>query len=157
MSSPNDALRQRAAELFTNEEYGAMMSLLDIHVLEKAQDAELYAWRARSHTKLKENETGFAYANKAVELDPENAHAYLARGNAWFNKGQFHKAIEDYSRSVEISPGQSGAFCNRGNSWLRLGNWDKAISDFDHAVELDPSNLLAYRLRSLAWSESGIG
>ena len=37
--------------------------------------------------------------NKAIELEPEDAKAYLNRGYAYFQKGDYDQAIADYKQS----------------------------------------------------------
>jgi tetratricopeptide (TPR) repeat protein len=80
----------------------------------------------------------------AIELDPDLANAYLARGQAYYFKDKSLMAVADYSKAIELDPGYTAAYYSRG--WAQLVNraWDAAISDFSRAVELDPSLVRAY-------------
>ena len=45
------------------------------------------------------------YLNKAISLDSNYAIAYINRGNAWANKGNYDRAISDYNKFIELNPG----------------------------------------------------
>jgi tetratricopeptide (TPR) repeat protein len=49
-----------------------------------------------------------------AKINPGYAEAYVARGNAYFNKGQYDLAIADATKALEISPGNAQAHYNRG-------------------------------------------
>jgi tetratricopeptide (TPR) repeat protein len=87
----------------------------------------------------------------AIELDPNLANAYLARGQAYYFKDKGLMAAEDCSKAIELDPEYTAAYYGRG--WAHLTNraWDAAISDFSRAVELDPSLVGAYNGRGWAY------
>jgi len=87
----------------------------------------------------------------AIELDPNLANAYLARGQAYYFKGKGLMAAADYSKAIELEPEYTAAYYSRG--WAQLVNraWDGAISDFSKAVELEPSLVRAYNGRGWAY------
>jgi tetratricopeptide (TPR) repeat protein len=74
-------------------------------------------------------ERAFAYYDLAVQLDPENAEAYYARGNA-------------YRRAYNKTDQHCGTLSE---------NYDKAISDFGRAIELDPDLAEAHMARGLVY------
>ena len=41
---------------------------------------------------------------RAIELDPNDAHAYGNRGNFYRDLGQHQRAIEDYDKAIELDP-----------------------------------------------------
>ena len=43
--------------------------------------------------------------------------AYYNQGLAYFNKGQYDKAISDTSKAIEINPRDADAYNNRGNAY----------------------------------------
>ncbi|EKX31053.1 hypothetical protein GUITHDRAFT_46611, partial [Guillardia theta CCMP2712] len=45
----------------------------------------------------------------ALELDSENADAYVALGAAYANTSKSHEAIEAFSKALEIQPDHSNA------------------------------------------------
>jgi len=69
-----------------------------------------------------------AYFNKAIEINPKYAVAYLNRGSAYDGKGQYDKAISDFNKAIEINPRFAVAYFNRGFVYDRKGQLDKAIA-----------------------------
>lgn len=64
--------------------------------------------------------------------------AYLNRGVIYYEKGEFEKSIEDYSKVIEIDPRHAKAYSNRGSAHEGLGNFELAIKNFTKAIELSP-------------------
>ena len=76
--------------------------------------------------------------NRAIELNPNDAHAYGNRGNFYSELGQYERAIEDYDKAIELDIFDPTTYYNRGNSYSDLGQYQRAIEDYDKAIELDP-------------------
>ena len=51
-------------------------------------------------------------------------------GLIYDKRGQYNKAIENYTKAIEISPDYSDAYSNRGISYGNLALWEKAIENF---------------------------
>jgi tetratricopeptide (TPR) repeat protein len=81
--------------------------------------------------------------------------AYYNRGNVWYYKGDYDKAIADYTKAIEINPQYASAYENRGLAWADKGDYDKAIADYTKAIEIDPKYAKAYYKRGLAWEKKG--
>ena len=87
---------------------------------------------------------------------------YINRGNAYFMKADYSKAIADYTEAIELgaadysddlgpkNPGKSLAYSNRGNAYLTKGEVAKAVSDCEKAISLDPNNSNAFACREAA-------
>jgi len=69
---------------------------------------------------------------------------YVWRGNTWYNKMDYNKAITDYNRVLDINPEYELAFYNRGIAWVAKGEYVDAIADFDKVIEFNPSSTIAY-------------
>ncbi len=50
-----------------------------------------------------------------------NAETYYNRGNAYGKKGQYDKAISDYTKAIEINPSYAKAYYNRGVAYIKEG------------------------------------
>ena len=62
--------------------------------------------------------------------------AYFSRGLGYGAKGQYDKAISDYTKAIEINPRYAEAYSNRGVAYDAKGNMKKACSDWKRACEL---------------------
>lgn len=91
--------------------------------------------------------------NNAINNERFNV-AYFALGNravAYFNAGQYEKAVIDYNRYIKIKNDESSTYCNRGMAYYFLHKYEEAITDFDSAIRLDAQNSRAYHFRSLTY------
>jgi tetratricopeptide (TPR) repeat protein len=101
---------------------------------------------------------------EAPELGGEDALFYYRRGNVWFEKGEYNKAIIDYDQVLsgyedvpcvdpEFAPAcQALIFFHRGKAWLEEKQYDQAIKDFGEVMRLDPDYSPALLERAQAWS-----
>jgi tetratricopeptide (TPR) repeat protein len=86
----------------------------------------------------------FQDLNKAIELNPNLAKAYYARGllrEREFNKPE--KALEDYDQALKLDPLLVNAYYVRGTLKLSADQ-SSAATDFQTAVKIDPLNPWGY-------------
>jgi tetratricopeptide (TPR) repeat protein len=81
------------------------------------------------------------------------AAAYANRGNAYLNRGNYDRAIEDYNEEIRLSPKYEPGFNARGLAYLRKGRLDRAIEDFNAALSLNPKYAIALVNRAFAYQE----
>ena len=83
----------------------------------------------------------------------------MARGDAYNEKGNYDRAIADYSQSIQLRPGDADAYHKRGDAYNKKGDYDRAIADYDQSLQLNPydkavedarANAIAKRNASLA-------
>ena len=65
--------------------------------------------------------------DKALELDPKFALAYMNRGNAKIELKQYTEAIADYDKAIELEPNFAPAYTNRGNAKYNSNNIAKLL------------------------------
>jgi tetratricopeptide (TPR) repeat protein len=92
----------------------------------------------------------FTRAIKSEQLSLRDLEAsYYNRGYAWDEKGEYDKAIADYTMAIELNPKFTEAYYNRGNAWEFKGQLDKAIADYTYAINLNPKHFNAYYKRGI--------
>jgi predicted TPR repeat methyltransferase len=75
---------------------------------------------------------------QAADNSPDDADAWTALGNAYFDTGRHAEAVDAYTRSIQIDAGDPNVWTDRGVMYRRLGNPEKAIEDFNTAAAIDP-------------------
>jgi tetratricopeptide (TPR) repeat protein len=89
----------------------------------------------------------FTGANLAV--------AFTNRGLAYKRKGQWDRAIADYSEAIRLKSDVAQVFNNRGNAHYHKGQLDRAIEDYDEAIRLQPDLAEAFGNRGNVYRKKG--
>ena len=55
---------------------------------------------------------------------PMNGPNYLTEGNIYYNKHDYNKAIDSYSKAINANPPQVDAYLNRGNIYFERKDYD---------------------------------
>ena len=87
--------------------------------------------------------------------DQDLAVVYSNRGEAYNNKSQHDRAIQDFDQAIKLNPNYFEALNNRGQAYMNKGQHDRGIQDFDQAIRLDPKIALTFFNRGLAWERKG--
>lgn len=82
-----------------------------------------------------------------------NPFPYFGRGKMYHEKGEFRKAIADYTKTIELGPKWVRAYNNRGVLFYKLGAVKLAIKDYTKVIELMPDFAKAYNNRGTVYYE----
>ena len=63
------------------------------------------------------------------------ASAYYNRGNAYYYKRNYDKAVEDYTEAIRLNPNYVDVYENRGSAYTAA----KAINDYTEAIRIKPN------------------
>jgi tetratricopeptide (TPR) repeat protein len=112
-----------------------------IHCLEGKMNEEAERYFLQSK-KLRANEQELTeslnYLDKAIEIDPNNAQYYLARGLSRRDLDQFEFAIEDFDKVIQMTDDQEDletAHVKRAVAYEALGDIQATLSDLDWLIE----------------------
>jgi tetratricopeptide (TPR) repeat protein len=83
------------------------------------------------------------------------AIVHYNRGNSWRAKGDYDRAIADYSEAIRLDPKHEDAYINRGTTWSDKGELDRATADYTEAIRLNPEDADPYVNRGVAWKAKG--
>jgi tetratricopeptide (TPR) repeat protein len=84
-----------------------------------------------------------------------SANEYITRGNDWYAKRDYDRALDDYTEAIRLDAKSAVAFYNRGLSWKNKKQYDKALTEFDQAIGIDPNDARFFNNRGLAWYDKG--
>ena len=76
----------------------------------------------------------------------------IGRGHAYWNEGEFDKAISNYTEAIRLDPKAAKAYVGRGEAHWSKGNFDCAIADCTEAIRLNPRDTAAYDGRGMAFA-----
>ncbi len=84
--------------------------------------------------------------NEAIKFNPIYAEAFLYRGLAFNETGEFDAAAKDFTICIELDPKFSDqAHFFRGVAKVGLGNYNGAIQDYTTAIQLNPDFIAFFR------------
>ena len=113
-------------------------------------------YAARSRGDLEEGIRLYTLAIDAGGLSTrDQAVAHNNRGNAYLDKGQIDRAIQDFDQAIRLMPDYAHAFANRGNAYCDKGQNDEAIRDYTQAIFFQPGYAHAFSRRGRVYSHTG--
>jgi TolB-like protein/Flp pilus assembly protein TadD len=92
-------------------------------------------------------------ANRAIELDDQDANSFFTLGRVHLARREYDKAIDALQHAIELNPSLAVSYCGLGDSYAYEGRLDDALDQFDRAIELsphDPFRWAFYSYRALA-------
>lgn len=93
--------------------------------------------------------------NDTIKKNPNNATAFLNRGNAFKKSGDYERALSDYNKGILLNKSIPEAFYNRGMVYFEIGNYDLAIADFLASLKINQKYLQAYIQLGNAYYSTG--
>lgn len=94
-----------------------------------------------------------AAAERAIELDDQDANSYFTLGRVRLARREYDLAIDALQYALELNPSLAVTYCGLGDSLAYEGRLDEAIEQFEIAIRLsphDPFRWAFYSYRSLA-------
>lgn len=123
-------------------------------------EQEAYKLRESGASKLfnKKYDEAIIDLTKSVELNPKDGQTLLYRGEAFHKKGDFEKAIADFSKAVIVWEKHKDlrfAFYRRAETHIAKGDHNSALTDANRSLALDPKADYGYYLRGKAYVLAG--
>lgn len=72
--------------------------------------------------------------NKAIEMNPRDASAYLLRGTSYNNLRKYNQTINDFNKAIELNPQEAAGYYCRALAYDSLGNQNQALKDMKMAA-----------------------
>ena len=117
-----------------------------------AQQSQYWIWCSNADHSLPDLQIGGCSA--VIQSGRESARTlaivFRNRGIAHKARGEFDRAIEDYSEAIALNPQFADAFLSRGMAYKTKGDLGHAIQDYGHAIQLNPQYADAYDARCYA-------
>lgn len=104
----------------------------------------------------KENASASDLDRKYLDILNENQAIYTYNiGLAYHRKGNYDRAIIEYTAALRLNPRFAKALQNRGAAWFSKGDIDRAINDFNQALNINAELAQASYNRGVAWERKG--
>lgn len=83
----------------------------------------------------------------------KQAEKYKEQGNEEFKKGNYAKAIENYTYATEVDPKNPVYFTNRSMCYFKMAEYQKSLRDAEKSTALNPSWVKGYYRAGMAQIE----
>jgi tetratricopeptide (TPR) repeat protein len=112
-----------------------------------------HAYDEKALTTFRQTRTVLRFCQRCLQFR-ESCRQFDQR-DAWRSKGEYARAIADYTQVVQLNPTYAPAFNNRAVSRVQIGELKNALADFNEAIRIDPTFAPAYRDRGAYWARAG--
>jgi tetratricopeptide (TPR) repeat protein len=93
--------------------------------------------------------------SEKVRVRPGDVNAWNDRGLAWWEKGEYDKAIADFTQALIVHPNDAVVYNNMGLAWADKREYHKALVNYAESIRLDPKKALTYLNRAVTWRKMG--
>ncbi len=99
---------------------------------------------------------GFAYTQRHnAPYDVPDPEKYFRYGVEAYQRGDFDRAIQDYTEAIALNSDLARVYNNRGKAYGEKGDYARAIQDFDKVIALNPGDATAYYNRGVVYERKG--
>jgi len=119
------------------------------------RNAEVLASNGWGLNSKNDREGAIASFTRAIEIDPNFAHAYTGRGTMYFYLSKYDLALADFDRSLKLDPDDTMTLANRSSTYLAIGEIGRALADANRLVSLDPNKSGYFEYRGQAYLRQG--
>lgn len=164
------AMNPEAAKLYNEGnakmkagDYNGAITSFD-NALEKEKDYKIYYQKGIALRRANKVEEAVNSLLECLKLKPDFDLAFNALGSAYFQMGDFQKAIDNFEKVEELSKNASlknkvkeslaSSYAKLGSSAIIDGNYEKAINNLVKATQLHNYDA-AYLFLAQAYNETG--
>ncbi len=97
----------------------------------------------------KDPETAMRFAEQAVTKNPQNADAWLFKGDLLRMQGKIEPALAAYDEVIKVKPDGAPAYLNKAFLEISIGKFDAAKTDIDAARKVAPGNPMIFYTQAL--------
>jgi tetratricopeptide (TPR) repeat protein len=134
-----DSLLVKAQADIDNKDYEAAATKYEIYLVQRPKDAQIHFQLGYCYTALQKMDDARAQYQKATELDPKMAPAFLNLGLTELNSDP-SAAVAPFERAVELMPNQERPELLLATALAHSGKTDAAIMQYQAAEKLDAND-----------------
>jgi tetratricopeptide (TPR) repeat protein len=114
------------------------------------QNSLVHYWLGRSHGMLRDNSKAMQSYERAIQINPKNALAWMHLGTT-LNAVDPQRSIDAAIKATELAPDSPSAWFLLGVNYLSQEKAPLAVAPLERAVQLDPNFAKAWASLSSAY------
>ena len=131
----------RGEALFLDNKPQEALQFLEAAVADDPAHVQAFIYLGIAYLQLNRVDDSIAVFEKILPRGgSETARIAFNLGNAYFKKGNYQAAMDNYSKALAADPSFSTAMLNRANSKIQTGALKDAVADYQSYLVLDPQS-----------------
>jgi len=122
------------------QDYPSAIFSISKYINSHPKHIESYKKRAALFIEIDSLNAALNDYNKCFSLSPNDSSLYLLKGNAYYNRGEFNEAINNYNIALLNTNTSNEALENRADAYTALKKYEDAILDYQKLSKLKPNN-----------------
>jgi regulator of sirC expression with transglutaminase-like and TPR domain len=136
-SRPDSTLVADVRRMHEDEQWAESLPVLNRLLSAQPNSPELLALRTHAYSHLNRQADALADGERAVKEGPQNAEAYLRRGEALLGAdNRLAEALADFNRSIKLNPKEAEAWGNHGFALAAQGQHKQAVESFTQGLAI---------------------
>jgi tetratricopeptide (TPR) repeat protein len=122
---------------------------------DKKRKFNILEWRGNAYQKNNDFDYAIKDYSDTIQLIPKHENIksiYHNRAWIWLKKGNYDKAIEDFSSAISIDSEFDAPYYGRAYVWFKKADFQRALIDAKESAKLSPANKkyddLLYEIKS---------
>jgi tetratricopeptide (TPR) repeat protein len=145
----------KVENLIEQEKYSQALELVKSRLDQDVYNIEYLHLQANIYYKLYEYEKSISTYDMLINLIPNGAEAYAARGLAYHAFGDHKQTLINFTLAIELEPTNGYRYASRAFIKDSLGDHMGALEDYNKAIELDPEDAVSLNNRGLIEEKLG--
>ena len=137
------AEERRVADQRAAEQRAAAQRVQEQRIAAERAERDRVAAEERERAAVEERERAAATERRIVAL--------IQSGEAAYNRGDYNRAITDFTQVIQLDPNNTHAYFWRGEANKKMRDFDWAIDDFTYLIRLNRNDSMAYVSRGEAY------
>lgn len=119
------------------------------------KNSAIIFWRMFLEAEHGQNEAAIRDVDFLIELQPDSAINYVAKGQICAELKRFEEASEAFERATTIDPKRPDVWGMKAGVLARLGKFDDALISAGKGIELNPNSFIGLYNRACVYSLKG--
>lgn len=157
MMAQSGSLLATGYEKLDSREYNQAIDYFSQVLRDDPNDSEALSGIIRAYLLSENLKEAQKYIDNAIKAHPQEPDFQLRRGILNNLKGQYRRAIDDFTKALELSSDNIDIqiFINRGVANMQDNNFPAAIDDFTEALNINPRSATALNYRAFVSYQMG--
>jgi tetratricopeptide (TPR) repeat protein len=94
-------------------------------------------------------------ADLAIHKNPDDAGAYVNKGNVLFNLKEYEEALAAYEQATQVDNDNADIYIYKGDVLMKLQRYEEALINYEQAIQLKPNPADAFYKKGHALKRLG--